>query len=128
MRRYSPERDVTEMLGRLLADMRTIDDSSVLDKELFEYLIIKTHCVVSAVYIGRFVPRGMSGRHMTGRLAGSSQISRTTGITVRSDGESRRESAGVRHIVTIAVMMQKMNLFKPFWLWEYKRVERRTML
>ncbi len=114
MRRYSPERDVTEMLGRLLADMRTIDDSSVLDKELFEYLIIK-----HIVWYLLFISEGSSSRDVREAYDRAFGWLKSNFPDYRHNsqvrwGKPEGESAGVRHIVTIAVMMQKMNLFKPF--------------
>ena len=110
MSQIAKDRDVTVILTKLLNDMREIDGSSVLTKDLFEYLMIK-HIIWYLLFVSKGASRGdvkqVHDHVMTWLKENFPNYSRNPQLKIsRPVGES----FAIRFSVCLCVFLDKLGL------------------
>ncbi len=113
MSKIEEDRDVTEMLDKLLADMKPVTRESALENELFEYLIIK-----HIVWYLLFVRKGASRKAMKEIYAKcmswlEEHFPDYKKNPMLKPGRPAGESRKIRFIVRAAMRLHRMHLLLP---------------
>ena len=113
MSRIGKDRDVTEMLDRLLSDMKAVTKDSALDAVLFEYLVIK-----HIVWYLLFVRKGASGNELKEVYGKCMCFLEEHFPDYRKNpmlkpGHPKGENRKIRFIVRAAVRLHGMHLLLP---------------
>ena len=113
MSKIEEDRDVTEMLDKLLTDMKPVTRESALENELFEYLIIK-----HIVWYLLFVRKGASRKAMKEIYAKCMRWLEEHFPDYKKNpmlkpGRPAGESRKIRFIVRAAMRLHRMHLLLP---------------
>ena len=112
MSRIADDRDVTVILGKLLEDMQSIEAGSALEKNLFEYLMIK-HVMWYMLYVCKGAnkedTKQVYAKCMTWLKANFPDYRRNPELKA---GRPKGEAKKIRSIVRACVTLEKLGLLK----------------